>query len=124
MQRLLRNRYVLTFGLMAAVAVGWNVYVALHDDGLVVGRVVGVDGAAAAGVTVTFYERTLTTLEPRGTVVTGPDGGFRFNGQAAHHFVLVAAKAGAGASPRTAYRRYFRGQNVVLSAPLRLEPGR
>jgi hypothetical protein len=119
-RRVLANRYVVVFGLLVVVTVAWNVYVSLHNDGLVTGRVVGADGAPVGGATVTLYEQTLTTLEPRATAVTGEDGRFHFDGQRAHHFVLVAAKNGAGASPRLAHRRYFRGQNVALSGALRL----
>lgn len=122
-RRVLANRYVAVGGLLGALTLAWNVYVGLHSDGIVTGRVVGSDGVAAAGATVTLFERTLTTLEPRATAVTGADGAFRFTGQAAHHFVLVAAKDGAGASPRTAFRRYFRGQRVALREALRLERG-
>jgi len=69
---------------------------------------------------VTLFERTLTTLEPRATVQTGPDGGFRFAGQRAHHLAVEARKEGIGRSPRTAVRLYFRGQDLVLPAPLQL----
>lgn len=122
-RRLFRNRYVVLFGSLAVLTGMWNLYVALHDDGVVAGRVVGPDGAAVAGATVAFFERTLTTLERRGTTLSDGNGTFRFSGQAAHHFVLVAWKAGVGASSRTAYRRCFRGQNYVLGEPLRLEVG-
>ena len=76
-----------------------------------------------AGAVVRFWEKTLTTLEPRASTATGPDGAFVFTGQAAHHFALQAEQRGLGASPRTLYRRYFRGQNLVLDAPLRLRAG-
>jgi ferredoxin-NADP reductase len=58
-------------------------------------------------------------LEPHARVTSGPDGTFRLEGQPAHHLVLVAEKAGLGATPRLGYRRWFRGQNLVLPAPLR-----
>ena len=119
----LTNRYVLLLGLATLALLGWNAYVALHDDGLVAGRVVGSGGDPVAGARVTFSERTLTTLEPRATVETGGDGVFRFVGQPAHHFSLEARKDGAGIAPRSLYRRWFRGQNVHLREPLRLGPG-
>lgn len=122
--RLLRNRYVVVFGLIAVGTAAWNGYVSLHSHGEVSGRVVGPDGAPVPGATVTLRERTLTTLEPRATAVTGADGDFRFTGQKAHHFVLEAKKDGVGAAPRATYRLYFRGQDVVLPAPLRLEAER
>ena len=74
--------------------------------------------------TVALYERTLTTLEPRGTATTGEDGRFLFTGRRLHHFVLEARKERVGTAPRTPYRLYFRGQNVTLSAPLTLREPR
>ena len=97
-----------------------NLWVALHDDGVVRGRVVQPDGQPAAGATVSFWEKTLTTLERRAATQTGSDGRFVLTGQPAHHFALQAEKSGFDASPRTLYRRYFRGQNLVLDEPLRL----
>jgi hypothetical protein len=110
-------------GLLALGAIGWNAYVALHDDGVVEGRVVRPDGRPVAGARVTLSERTLTTLEPRATVDTDADGVFRFAGQSAHHFALEARKDG-DVAPRTLHRRWFRGQNLRLPEPLRLGPAR
>jgi hypothetical protein len=121
MTRWLRSRYVVVLGALAILTGAWNAYVASHDDGVVAGRVVGPDGRPVAGARVTFQERTLTTLEPRATAETDAAGEFRFAAQPAHHFVLVADKPGVGATPRRAFRRYFRGQNLVLREPLRLE---
>jgi Carboxypeptidase regulatory-like domain len=118
--RLLRNRYVVMLGALALLTAAWNGYVATRNDGIVEGRVVDAAGRPLAGATVILHERTLTTLEPRARATTGPDGTFRFEGQPAHHLVLVAEKAGLGATPRLGYRRWFRGQNLVLPAPLRL----
>ena len=115
-------RYLIVLGLAAALAGGCNAWVALHNDGIVRGRVLQGDGRPAAGVTVTFWERTLTSLERRATARTGPDGRFAFSEQPAHHFALQAEQTGLGASPRTLYRRYFRGQNLTLAEPLRLRP--
>ncbi len=119
-RRILGNRYVVVFGLIALLTAGWNLYVARHSQGLVQGQVVGPDGQPVAGATVTLFERTLTTLEPRATTRTGRDGGFRFTGQNVHHLVLDASKDGLGRSARAAFRLYFRGQNLVLREPLRL----
>jgi len=113
-------RYLVVLGVAAVLAAGWNVWVALHDDGIVRGQVLEADERPAAGATVTLWEKTLTTLERRATTQTGPDGRFVFVSQAAHHFALQAERRDAGASPRMLYRRYFRGQNLVLAEPLRL----
>ncbi len=37
-----------------------------------------------------------------------------------HHLAVEARKEGIGRSPRTAVRLYFRGQDLVLPAPLQL----
>jgi Carboxypeptidase regulatory-like domain len=117
-------RYACVVGALVLLIGGCNLWVALHNDGVVRGRVVQADGRPAAGATVSFWEKTLTTLERRTTTETGSDGHFVVTGQAAHHFALQAEKSGLGASPRTLYRRYFRGQNLVLDEPLRLREGR
>jgi protocatechuate 3,4-dioxygenase beta subunit len=123
-RRLLRSRYAVVLGLLALATALWNLYVITHDDGIVSGRVVGPDGRPVAGATVTLFERTLTTLEPRIRVVTDGDGRFRFTGQRTHHLVLVAEQPGIGITPRQAHRLYFRGQNLVLREPMRLGAGR
>ena len=116
-------RYLVVLGVTAVLVSGWNVWVALHDDGIVRGHVIQADGRPAAGATVTFWEKTLTTLERRATTQTGPDGRFLFVGQAAHHFALQAQGRDARTSARVLYRRYFRGQNLVLAEPLRIGTG-
>jgi hypothetical protein len=113
-------RYLVALGVTAVLVAGWNAWVITHDDGIVSGHVVQADGRPAAGATVSLWEKTLTTLERRAATETASDGSFTFRGQAAHHFALLAETPGAGASPRTLYRRYFRGQNLVLTEPLRL----
>ncbi len=117
-------RYACVVGALVLLVGGCNLWVALHDDGVVRGQVVEADGRPATGATVSFWEKTLTTLERRTATETGSDGHFVVTGQAAHHFALQAEKSGLGASPRTLYRRYFRGQNLVLDEPLRLREGR
>ena len=119
-RRWLLNRYVVVFGAIAVVTIAWNLYVATHSDGRIAGVVLGPDGRPVAGATVTLRERTLTTLEPRATSVTGERGEFVLTGQRVHHFVLEAEKEGVGASPRSTFRLYFRGQNFTLPVPLRL----
>jgi hypothetical protein len=117
-------RYAWVAAALAVLIGGCNLWVALHDDGVVRGRVVQPDGQPAVGATVSFWEKTLTSLERRTATETGPDGRFVVTGQAAHHFALQAEQSGLGASSRTLYRRYFRGQHLVLDEPLRLREGR
>jgi Carboxypeptidase regulatory-like domain len=121
MRRMLLNRYTIALGAIAVAVTAWNLYVATHSDGRIAGQVVGPDGRAVVGATVTLREKTLTTLEPRATAHTDGAGRFVFAGQRVHHFALEAAKEGAGSSERITCRLAFRGQNLSLPEPLRLQ---
>ena len=125
MRGLLLNRYTVVLGAIAVIAIAWNLYVATHNDGRIAGRVVGPDGQAVAGATVTLRERTLTTLEPRATVETDGAGGFAFTGQRIHHFVLEAAKSGVGKSERPPIGWRFAGRTSPWRSrsDFSLEPG-
>jgi hypothetical protein len=116
----LLNRFVVTI-VVVAVAVGaWNLYVVNNDDGLIEGRVVGPDGAPVEGATVTLSERTLLVAQPRDKAMTDTDGRFVFENHRLHRLYLEAAKEGAGHVGPIEYRLYFKGQNMILSDPLRL----
>ena len=116
----LANRFVFTFGGVAVVAALWNVYVAFNDDGIIRGRVVGPGGAPVAGATVTLSERTLLVAQPRGSATTDAEGRFAFRDHDLHRFYLEAAKEGVGRAGPIEYRLWFKRQNMVLDAPLRL----
>ena len=118
----LLNRYTLTFGSIAVVTLLWNLYIAMNDDGIIKGRVIDPDGGPVAGATVVLSERTLLVTTPRARVTTDADGRFTFTGNTFHRIWLEAAKPGVGAYPQTEYRMYFKGQNMNLEKPLRLEP--
>ncbi|PYN50607.1 MAG: hypothetical protein DMD94_26785, partial [Candidatus Rokuibacteriota bacterium] len=94
-------RYVWVAAALVLLIGSCTLWVGLHDDGVVRGRVVQPDGQPAAGATVSFWEKTLTTLERRAATQTGSDGRFVLTGQPAHHFALQAEKSGFDASPRT-----------------------
>lgn len=119
---LLLNRYIVTFGSIAAVTLAWNLYIAMNDDGIIRGRVVDADGRPVAGASVVLSERTLLVTAPRDRVTTDADGRFTFTGHRFHRIWLEAAKPGVGSHPQTEYRMYFKGQNIVLDDPIRLEP--
>jgi hypothetical protein len=115
------NRYTFTFGVIAAVTLVWNLYIAMNSDGIIQGRVVGPDGRPAAEATVILFEKTLFAIKPRDQATTDKDGRFVFKG---HDFyrIWLEAKSDIGAYPQTEYRMYFRRQNLTLDKPLRLEP--
>ena len=115
------NRYTLTFGAIAIIAAIWNIYVALNNDGIIVGRVVGPDNRPAEGATVTLFQKTLYVAEPRDKTTTDKNGAFSFKGHGSYRLWLEALKEGIGKSPKEEYRLYFRNQNLNLRKPLRLE---
>ena len=112
------NRVTITFALIAAIVIGWNLYVQAHDDGVLVGQVVDANGTPVAGATVVLSEQTITSLSPIAETVTDEAGGFRFEGHDRHALVLTAEKAALGQSPRVDVRLYFRNQNRVMGTPI------
>ncbi len=122
LRALLLNRVTVTFGAIAAVVLGWNLYVAANDDGILGGRVVTPDGRPARGAEVVLAERTLVSLTPIAIVRADPDGAFEFGKHDRHHVVLTASLDGVGKTKRREVRLYFRNQNRRLARPLRLEP--
>ncbi len=117
-----RNRYIITFGAIALVVGLWNIYVALNDDGLIMGRVVGPDNRPVEGATVVLSERTLLVSAARARTTTDASGAFRFSGHRLYHLYLEAFKEGVGRMPPREFRLYFRGENLTLREPLRLPP--
>jgi hypothetical protein len=122
--RWLRNRYGVTFGGLAILATVWNLYVAWNDDGILAGRVIGPDGRPVAGATVVLSEKTLLVSATRATATTDAEGRFRFTGHQLYHLYLEAYRDGVGRMPARELRLYFKGQNVILQEPLRLEKRR
>jgi hypothetical protein len=117
------NRATLTFGTIALIALGWNLYVAAHDDGILQGRVVDAEGRPVTDAAVVLNERTIVSLAPIAEARTDQTGRFRFERHDRHALVLTASKDGVGASPRVEVRLYFRNQNRTLADPLTLAGG-
>ena len=117
----LMSRWIVVPAVLAGVVLLWNVYVSLHDHGLIEGRVVDARGRAVAGATVTLLEQNVTTYTERSHSMTDADGRFVFRDNRSHHVKLVAEKEGAGQSPRRDLRLWFRAQDRVLTAPLELQ---
>ena len=122
-RRLLLNRFVLVPGAIAAAILVWNVYVATHDNGVVEGRVVDARGEPVPDASVALWVLNFTTYVEKERTRTGPDGRFRFDGNASHNIQLAAEKPGVGRSPRVPVRLYFKAQDVTLREPLRLAGG-
>ena len=82
----LRNRYTLTLGSLAILAVSWNLYVALNNDGIIAGRVMTADQQPVGGATVVLSERSLLVSIPKGRAVTDKKGSSASPGMLAHLF--------------------------------------
>ena len=116
--RWLRSRFVLVpLGIAIAVA-AWNVYVARHDHGHVVGRVEDAGGRPVAGASVVLFERVFSNKVPRAQARTDAHGRFRFDGNRAYVIELQAHGAGGAISPRTTVHLWFRAQDRALQNPL------
>lgn len=120
-RRLFLNRFVATPVVILLIALGWNAWVSLHDNGIVEGRVVDRHGAAVAGATVALWAHQFTTYTERQRTTTDAEGRFRFEGNASHSIQISAEKVGVGRTGRIPVRLYFRAQDVAVRSPLRLE---
>ena len=118
----LYNRYALTLGVIAILVVGWNLYVAFHQDGIITGRVVGPDNQPLRGASVVLSEKTLLVTTPKAKTTTDEKGEFRFTGHNLYHLYLEASQEGIGTTGTREFRLYFRGQNLFIDKTLRLEP--
>jgi hypothetical protein len=122
LRRVLCSRFVVVPLVLAFGIGGWNAWIALHNDGLVRGRVLTADGAPVAGAVVRIMEQNFTTNSERGNVVSGADGAFLITDNRSHNIQLRAEKDGVGRSEQKVVRLFFRAQNVTLDAPLVLQP--
>ena len=121
--RLLVNRFTITLASIAIVVAIWNVYVSLHDHGVVEGRVVDTDGRPVEGATVELWVLNFTTYVERTRATTGADGRFVVRGNDSHNIQIGAEKPGVGRAARIPVRLYFRAQDVSLAVPLVLSRG-
>jgi hypothetical protein len=106
-KRLIVNRFVLVPAALAAAIALWNVYVSLHDHGIVAGRVVDTGGRPVADA---YVEKT--------RVKTDPAGHFIITNNDSHNIRLAAEKVGVGRSERVPVRLYFRAEDIELRDPL------
>jgi protocatechuate 3,4-dioxygenase beta subunit len=122
-KRLILNRFVMVPTVLAAIAVSWNLYARMHDDGLVTVEVLDAAGRPVEGASVTLWTFNFTTFSETSRTTTGPDGRFTFTGNPSHNIQVSAEKPGIGRSARVPIRLYFRAQNTSLREPLRLAEG-
>jgi hypothetical protein len=122
-RRLLLNRFVLVPATIAVLVGLWNIYVATHDHGVVIGRVVDEAGQPVGDATVVLWVLNFTTYVEKARATTAPDGRFQLVNAESHNIQLIADKPGIGRSARVPVRLYFRAEDVVLREPLVLAKG-
>lgn len=115
------SRWVVVPSLIALAVIGWNIHVARNATGEVRGRVVDAAGRPVAGATVVLFERAFVVNTEKQRTATGPEGEFRFQGNASHA-VQLQAEAPGGRSARVTLRLLFRAQDAELPAPLVIAP--
>jgi protocatechuate 3,4-dioxygenase beta subunit len=114
----MRSRWVVVPGLIAAMTLGWNLYVAANATGVIEGRVVDASGRPVPGATVTLFNRSFITNDPRQRTITRADGRFRFENNDSHAVQLEAEADSLGRSERRTVRLWFRAQERHLATPL------
>ena len=122
-RRLLGHRFVAVPLSLAVLVVGWNVYIALNDDGLIEGQVRDRSGAAVPGATVIFFERNFIYYQEKQRTTTDARGAYRFDGMQVHVGQLEARTADGRHSDRRQLRLWFRAQNAEV-APLIIDAPR
>lgn len=116
--RLLVNRFTIVLASIAFAFAIWNGYVALHDHGVVEGRVVDAAGRPVEGATVVLWVLDFTTFVEKTRATTDADGRFVIHGNDSHNIQIEAEKTGVGRAPRIPVRLYFKAEDVRLPSPL------
>jgi hypothetical protein len=119
-RRLVINRFVLVPATIAIAALLWNVYVSMHDHGVVAGQVVDAAGRPVADATVVLWVLNFTTYVEKSRATTDAAGRFVITDNDSHNLRLAAEKPGVGRSARVPVRLYFRAQDIELREPLML----
>ena len=122
-RRILLSRFVIVPALIAVAVLAWNVYVGLHAHGMLAGRVVDAAGKPVAGATVVLWAHDFVTQVETARTTTGAVGDFHFADNPSH-LIQLQALAGKETSPRVTIRLWFRGQDRVVTPPLKLAPAR
>jgi hypothetical protein len=117
-RRLVINRFVLVPATIAVAIALWNGYVATHDHGIVVGRVVDAAGQPVPDAAVVLWVLNFTTYVEKTRATTDSAGRFVITNNDSHNIRLAAEKPGVGRSARVPVRLYFRAQDVELNEPL------
>ncbi len=71
--RLIANRFVAVLASISLAVALWNVYVSMHNHGVVAGRVVDAAGEPVEGATVVLWVLNFTTYVEKTRATTGAD---------------------------------------------------
>jgi hypothetical protein len=110
---ILLHRFVAVPLALVVLVAGWNLYIALNDDGIVQGIVRDNSGAAVANATVIFFERNAMYFEERRRTTTDAQGAYRFTDLKTHIGQVEARTVDGRQSPRRLLRLWFRSQNTT-----------
>ena len=121
--RILAHRFVAVPVALAVIVIGWNVYIAFNDDGLIEGQVVDRAGAPVPGATVIFFERNFIYYQEKQRTTTDAHGDYRFADMRVHVGQLEARSPDGRPSDRRQLRLWFRAQNTEV-APLVIDAPR
>lgn len=113
----LRHRFVAVPLALLLLTVGWNLYVAANDDGLILGTVRDSAGRPVEGAEVVFFERDFVNYQEKRSTRSDAQGRFRFENMQVHVGQLEARLADGRKSERRLLRLWFRAQNIDV-APL------
>ena len=119
-RRILRHRFVAVPLAVALLIVGWNIYIAFNNGGIIEGEVRDKTGAPVPGATVIFFERNFVYYQEKQRTISDARGVYRFDGMQVHVGQLEARTADGRHSERRQLRLWFRAQNVDV-APLIVE---
>ncbi|HXC28125.1 MAG TPA: carboxypeptidase-like regulatory domain-containing protein [Stellaceae bacterium] len=117
LRRVLASRFFIVPAAIAAVTIGWNIYVSLHAHGLLSGRVIDAAGRPLANATVVLYTHDFVTQAEKERTKTDASGAFAFTDNDSH-LIQLQALDGDRMSARVTIRLWFRAQDRELAAPL------
>jgi len=119
MNRWWTSRWFIVPTLMVVAVLGWMVYVAQHDNGLIEGRVVDAAGQPVPHATIRIFDRGFVTYQERGRAQTDAQGRFRITDNKSHSVQLEAETETLGRSERYELRLWFAAQDAQLPQPVR-----
>jgi hypothetical protein len=116
-RRRLRHRFFIVPLALALLVGAWNLYIGLHDGGIIEGEVRDRAGAPVPGATVIFFERNFVYYQEKQRTTTDGTGTYRFTGMQVHVGQLEARTDDGRHSERRQLRLWFRAQDTEV-APL------